>query len=356
MPGQCLSRALIIFEFQEHVLKMKYKLIKILAFCALLPWSAFATAQTLKIATLAPEGSFWMVEMRLGAKEIAERTEGRVNFKFYGGGVQGNDNQVRRKMRIGQLHGATFTSAALGDFSPDSELYSLPMTFRTIEEVKYVRERMDPVLRDLLEQSGMINFGFTGAGFGYLMSNQPVATLEDLNGQKTWVQEGDDISYAAFKALKISPVIMPLTDVLTGLQTELLDSAAVSPVGAVVLQLHTKLSYITDLPLSYVYGALVIDSKQFSKLNESDQMVVREVMERIYQKSDEVSITDNTGALAALVEKGLEMVQPNVADVPRWRELVSESNLQIAKQGMVSETLQQEMLSHLAEFRSGQSQ
>jgi TRAP-type C4-dicarboxylate transport system substrate-binding protein len=345
-----------IFEYQENKLRMKYRILKALALCAALPWSALATAQTLKIASLAPEGSFWMVEMRQGAKEITERTDSRVNFKFYGGGVQGNDNQVRRKMRIGQLHGATFTSAALGDYSPDSELYSLPMTFRNIEEVKYVRERMDQVLRESLEQKGMVNFGFTGAGFGYLMSNQPVASLEDLNGQKTWVQEGDEISYAAFKALQISPVIMPLTDVLTGLQTELLDSAAVSPVGAVVLQLHTKLSYITNLPLSYVYGALAIDSKQFSKLSEPDQMVVREVMERIYEKADEVSITDNIEALAALVEKGLEMVEPNTTDVPRWREIVHESNLQIAKQGMVSETLQQEMLSHLADFRSAQSQ
>ena len=234
MRSRCLSQVPTIFEHQENELRMKYRLINAMFLCAALSWSALATAQTLKIATLAPEGSFWMVEMRQGAKEIAERTDGRVNFKFYGGGVQGNDNQVRRKMRIGQLHGATFTSAGLGEFYADSELYSLPMTFRNIEEVKYVREHMDKGLRESLEQNGLINFGFTGGGFGYLMSNQPVASLEDLHGQKTWVQEGDDISYAAFKALQISPVIMPLTDVLTGLQTELLDSAAVSPVGAVV--------------------------------------------------------------------------------------------------------------------------
>ena len=91
---------------------------------------------------------------------------------------------------------------------------------------------MDQQLRNILEESGQVNFGFAGAGFGYLMSNEAVSTLSDMSGQKTWVQEGDQISYTAFKALGISPVSMPLTDVLTGLQTELLDSAAVSPVGA----------------------------------------------------------------------------------------------------------------------------
>jgi len=188
------------------------------------------------------------------------------------------------------------------------------------------------------------------------MSNRPISTLEDLSGQKTWVQDGDKISYAAFKALGISPVTMPLTDVLTGLQTELLDSAAVSPVGAVILQLHTKLSYITDLPLSYVYGALVIDAKPFSRLSEADQWVVRNVMERIYKKIDEASIRDNTEALAALTSKGLELIAPVAAEVPRWQELVAESNLQVAKQGLISEILLQEMLSHLDDFRSGQSQ
>jgi TRAP-type C4-dicarboxylate transport system substrate-binding protein len=150
-----------------------------------------ASAQTLKIATLAPEGSFWMVEMRAGAKEIEARSEGRVRFKFYGGGVQGNDNQISRKIRVGQLHGATFTSGALAAFAPNAELYSLPLTFRNMDEVLYVRERMDQKLRDLLEENGMVNFGIAGAGVGYLMSNSPVKSLSDMSGQKTWVQEGD---------------------------------------------------------------------------------------------------------------------------------------------------------------------
>lgn len=317
--------------------------------------SSVAAAQTLKIATLAPEGSFWMVEMRAGAKEIEEKTAGRVKFRFYGGGVQGNDNQVRRKMRIGQLHGATFTSGMLGNFYRSSELYSVPLTFRNMDEVRHVRERMDHGIRESLEQAGMVNFGFAGAGIGYLMSNRPVATLNDLSGQKTWVQDGDEIAYAAFKALGISPVTMPLTDVLTGLQTGLLDSAAVSPVGAIVLQLHTKLRYLTDLPLSYVYGALVIDARPFSKLSEPDQLVVRTVMERIYKKIDVASIRDNTEALVALVKKGLVLVPPVTAEIPRWRELVAASNLQIAKQGLISESLLLEMLSYLDDFRSSQS-
>ncbi len=200
---------------------MKVKVFSALALLVFPLWSIGAVAQTLKIATLAPEGSFWMVEMRAAAKEIETRTEERVNFRFYGGGVQGNDKQVRRKMRIGQLHGATFTSGALSQFVPDLELYALPLVFNNMNEVLYVRERMDRQLRDLLEQNGLVNFGIAGAGVSYLMSNKPVRSLSDMSRQKTWVQEGDNISYSAFKALGVAPVIMPLTDVLTGRRSRL---------------------------------------------------------------------------------------------------------------------------------------
>jgi TRAP-type C4-dicarboxylate transport system substrate-binding protein len=325
---------------------------RILTILSILLWSSISTAQTLKIATIAPEGSFWMVEMRAAAKQIDADTEGRVKFRFYGGGVQGNDNQVRRKMRIGQLHGATFTSGALGEFAPDTELYSLALLFRNMEEVAYVREHMDKALTELLENAGMVNFGFTGAGFGYLMSNQPVTTLSDLSGQKTWMQEGDDISYAAFKALGISPVVMPLTDVLTGLQTELLDSAAVSPVGAVVLQLHTKLSYVTDLPLAYVYGALVIDAKAFSRLSEPDGQLVRSSLEGLYKKFDEASISDNDNALSALVERGLILVEPDTSQLTQWQKLVDVANSELAQSGEVSQALYQQLLSILEEYRA----
>lgn len=122
--------------------------------------AAVGAAETFKIATLAPEGSAWMTEMRAGAKGIEKRTEGRVKFKFYGGGVQGNDKQVLRKMRIGQLHGGAFVSSGLRMLQPDSELFGLPLLFNSADEVHYVREQMDDKLRQNLEDAGYVNFGF----------------------------------------------------------------------------------------------------------------------------------------------------------------------------------------------------
>lgn len=330
------------------------QLLAVALFCTLAATGAHA--QTLKIASLAPEGSVWMVEMRAAADEIQRRTEGRVEFRFYGGGVQGNDNQVRRKMRIGQLHGATFTSGELGDFTPMAEVYSLPMTFNDIDEVSHVRSKMDAKVRQALEDQGKVNFGFAGAGFVYLMSNTPVDSLDDMSRQKTWVQEGNEVAYGAFDALGISPVSMPLTDVLTGLQTELLDSVSMSPMGAVVLQLHTKLKYITRLPLAYVYGALIIEDQFFSRLADGDQAIVRTVMEDAYRRLDEESIADDREALQALLDAGLEVIEPAAGENLRWREKVVQSNRALAAQGVVSQEAMDEMLRHLGEFRASWAQ
>lgn len=315
-----------------------------------------AAAQTLKISTLAPEGSVWMVEMRKAAEEIEQGTEGRVSFRFYGGGVQGNDAQVRRKMRIGQLHGATFTPGDLGDFSQAAEVYSLPMTFRNMDEVSYVRSKMDGTVRQALEDAGKVNFGLAGAGFVYLMSNSPVDSLDDMSRQKTWVQEGNEVAYAAFKALGISPVSMPLTDVLTGLQTGLLDSVSMSPMGAVVLQLHTKLKYITDLPLAYVYGALIIEEKYFSRLSDPDQAIVRQIMERAYRRLDETSIGDDREAFQALKQAGLKLVETSPSETARWRDKVLESNRALAVHGLVDKEMMDAMLQHLADYRAAKGQ
>jgi len=317
--------------------------------CAATP----ASAQMLKIATIAPEGSSWMTDMRAGAKAIEEHTDGRVKFKFYGGGVQGNDKQVQRKMRTGQLHGGAFTSGGLNMFQQDADLFSLPLAFNTVEEARHVREHLEAELRQRLEDAGYVNFGFAAAGFAYMMSNKPLATLADLEGQKIWTPEGDLVSFAALRALGVAPVVMPVTDVMTGLQTDLLDSVTVPPVGAVVLQWHTRLKYITNVPVAYVYAALLVDRKAFARIAPKDQEVVREVMEGIYRKFDRNGVIDNDAALQALLESGLQMVEPNAAEVSQWREIVNRSHRELAGEGVFDAALLDRMQTLLDDYRKG---
>lgn len=312
-----------------------------------------AAAMELKIASIAPDGSPWMREMRKGAEEIKQRTEGRVVLRLYGGGVMGNEKSVFRKIRAGQLHGGAFTSGGLGEVYADLRIYGLPFLFRSLQEVDHIRSRMDDTYRQGLENAGFISFGFAEAGFANLMSVTPVRTTEDLKGQKVWVPEGDLVSYAVMEGLGLAPVSLPITDVLTGLQTGLIHIIGTSPMGAVAFQWHTKLKYFTDTPLLYLFATLVIDQRVFAKVQPEDQAVVREVMGRIYQEFDRQNRQENEAASRALLRQGLTPLQISPEVVQRWRESSIPVLRRLGEQGVFSPLLLQQTEGYLQQFRQG---
>ena len=324
---------------------------KFLLLLLVMALSGAANAATLKIATVTPEGSQWMKDMRASAKEIKERTGGRVQIKYYGGGVMGNDTKVLGKIRIGALQGGAFTPAALSDQYPDLNIYGMPLVFNSEEEAAYVRAELDDRLKAGLEKAGFVSFGFAAGGFAIIMSNTPVRGLADLKGKRVWVPEGDDISYASMEALSLAPVTLPLTDVLTGLQTGLIDIVAMSPIGALVLQWHTKIKYVTEIPLVYTLGFMAVDKKSFSKLGEEDQRIVREVMERTYDNFDRANLIDNANARQALLNSGIESVDFDEAEVARIRELLLVSNRRLGEEGKFDLGVYDEMLQIAEEYR-----
>ena len=309
----------------------------------------------LKIATLTPEGSGWMEAMRAGAKEIKERTEGRVIIKLYGGGIQGSDKTVLRLMRVGKLQGATFTGSGLIDRFPTIQLYSLPMVFKSLDEVDYVRERMDDTLMEGMKSAGLIGFGIAEGGFARMMSSSPVRGPDDLSGKKVWVPEGDASSHDAMKAMGLSPVALPLTDVMIGLQTGLIDVVTNSAVGAIVLQWHTRVKFVMRLPLVYIIGFLVIEEKAFNRLTPGDREIVSEVMERVYKEFDQANRQDDADASMELIAQGLVEIEPYQEYVDEWRNAVMESNRALAEKGDVDLELFNRMLAYLEEYRAEKS-
>ncbi|MCZ6500339.1 MAG: TRAP transporter substrate-binding protein DctP [Gammaproteobacteria bacterium] len=309
----------------------------------------------LKIATLTPEGSGWMEAMRAGAKEIKERTEGRVIVKLYGGGTQGSDKTVLRLMRVGKLQGATFTGSGLIDRFPTIQLYSLPMVFKSLDEVDYVRERMDDTLMEGMKSAGLIGFGIAEGGFARMMSSSPVRGPDDLSGKKVWVPEGDASSHDAMKAMGLSPVALPLTDVMIGLQTGLIDVVTNSAVGAIVLQWHTRVKFVMRLPLVYIIGFLVIEEKAFNRLTPGDREIVSDVMERVYKEFDQANRQDDADASMELIAQGLVEIEPYQEYVDEWRNAVMESNRVLAEKGDVDLELFNRMLAYLEEYRAEKS-
>lgn len=327
---------------------------KLVVLCTLLVAATAAHAQTLKIATLAPEGSAWMKEMRASAEEISERTDGRVRIKYYGGGAMGDDKAVLAKMKLGALSGGAFTPTALAAVYPDLNLYGLPLVFDSEEEAAFVREVLDEKLEQGLAAAGYVNFGFAAGGFAVIMSNDPITSIDDMKGKRVWVPEGDPISYASMEALELSPVTLPVTDVLTGLQTGLIDVVAMSPIGALVFQWHTKVKYVTEIPLVYTLGFMAISERQFKRLKPADQAVVRDVMSKTYEQFDVQNLKDNAAARETLMsdKTGIQAVEFDAEEYAEIRDVLLASNREIGEAGGFSMALYEEMMELVERYRN----
>jgi len=299
-----------------------FKYITILLTVSLLSLSSpVVLAKTIKIATLSPDGTFWMKQMRAGAKEIKEKTQGRVKFKFYPGGVMGNDENVLRKIRIGQLHGGAVTLGTLSQSTPDTTIYGLPFLFSSLDDAAEIRKTSDLILNKKIEENGFICFGIAQGGFTYLMSKQPINSLDDLRNQKSWVPEKSDVGLSVYRYVDVTPISLPLSDVLTGLQTGLINTITTSPIGALALQWHTHVNYVVDLPLNYLAAMMIVDKKVFKKLSETDQAIVREVMGKVYKKIDEQNRVDNIAARKALTNQGVKFVKLTAEEKENWDKL-----------------------------------
>jgi len=316
--------------------------------------TAAVAATQLKIATLAPKHSQWATDFTAGAAEIKERTEGRVILKFYWGGAQGATAKILQKMKIGQLHGGTFSPTDFQSQFPDLNLYGLPFVFESEDEVNYVRKFLDPQLEQKLEDLGYVTFGFASSGFAIIMSNEPVRGHADLKGKKIWLPEGDLISFEAMKALQLTPYPSSLTNVLTGLQTGLIDIVAIPPAVAVALQWHTKVKYVTQVPVLYVMGFMGIQKKAFARLDVADQEVVRAVMSDVYTKVGERSVQESENAIEALKSVGLVIVEPTPGEFEKMRDIAADTNRKMAEKGMFSIELLRQMQSHINDYRKEQ--
>ncbi|MGB1686135.1 MAG: TRAP transporter substrate-binding protein DctP [Pseudomonadales bacterium] len=310
-------------------------------------------AATYKIATISPDGLGWMKKLRAGAKEIDTRTDGRVKFKIYPGGVQGDDATVLRKMRIGQLHGGVVAAGSLTRFYPDLQVYNLPLQFRDTDEVEYVREEMDQMIVDGLGNAGIVSFHLTETGFAYLLSQEPVTEVDDLKDLKAWIPDGDPIAAELVKAFGVSPIPLNMTDVLAGLQTGLIDAVMAPPAVALALQWHNHVKYMTELPLVYIYSMLAMNDKAYKKIKQDDRRVVQEVMDRVFREVELDTRVDNQKALQALTSIGIERVEVPAEALVEWQAMADQSIGKLIQSGEISPESVQIYLKTLKAYREG---
>ncbi|RJP95566.1 MAG: hypothetical protein C4518_01225 [Desulfobacteraceae bacterium] len=262
----------------------------------------------IKIATIAPKGSFMMTQIDKMDAEIRRETGNEVGIKLYYGSVQGDEKEVLSKIRLGQLHGGTFTGGGLGRVVPEVRVTELPYVFMNYDEVEYVRSKLRDSMEQRFEEKGFIVLGWNEIGFVYTFSKVPILSLQDARNQKWWQWEGDPLSQAMFDAFGITPVPLSFTDVMTSLSTRLIDTASITPYGAVAFHWFDRFEYMSEYPVTNVQGGTIVSKKIWDKITPESQKKILTICQPYFDRLSEKGREQDRQSVEVLKKSGIKIV------------------------------------------------
>jgi TRAP-type C4-dicarboxylate transport system substrate-binding protein len=309
-----------------------------------------AFAVRIKIATKTPENFKSARLVKQMTQEIEEKTDGNVRFKIYYGGVKGSGRDLLLKMKSGEIQGGEFTAGEASSVLNDLQILNIPLLFDNYEEVDHVLDKMGSHFRKELGLRGYVVLGWLEVGFGYIMSNDPVAGRADLQGKKVWIPQGDPIGQAAFEAMGVSPIPMTISDVMVSLQTGQINTVSNSFVGAIALQWYTRVKYITDIPLLYIYGLLMITKDAYDTIPVEYRETVNRIVDRTFEDLKTDVRKNNIESRETLTKQGIQFVPVPAAQRQELEEIMTGVNKDLAGKEFKGEALQR-MQEILKEFR-----
>ncbi len=306
----------------------------------------------IKIGTLAPEGSSWAKAFNTINAEVMKKTENTVQLKIYAGGVLGDEMDMLRKLKIGQIQGVALTSAGLSTFFREMDVLQVPFLFQNYEEVDAISKRMDPFFRKGLEDNGYVLLGWSEAGFVYLMSTVPIASLADLKKHKVWIWEDSPMSKAIFDEAGVKAIPLTVPDVLVGLQTGLVEVVYAPPTGAISLQWFTRIKYLTDVPLIYLAGGVIVKKDFFKQIPQPSQNFILESFQQRQEQLKTATRNENQEALKIMVKNGVKIINPSKDQIEEYKRLSNRAMGHISGQTFSKKVLD-EVTSLLESYRRG---
>lgn len=310
----------------------------------------------LKFATLAPEGTTWMNLIREWAIQVKKESNGRLVFKIYAGGVQGDEPDVIKKIRFGQLHGGAFTGYGIGRIYSPTRVLELPFLFEDIDEIDYVRNKFMPQIEQGYRDNGYELLGWMEVGFIYFFSKEPIRSVDDLKERRIWHWQGDTLGEAFFAASGLSPVPLSIIDVYTSLSTGLIDTVYTPPLGAIALQWFTKTSYITNVPMANGIGSLVVSRKFFQDLPQDLQKLLKRTGQDIGERLITATRNENEQSMDVLREMGMQLVTDTEdLESAEVMEISKRAGKDLMDKGYIPEAVIDQVNGWISEYREQQA-
>jgi TRAP-type transport system periplasmic protein len=293
-------------------MKMMYS--KVLFFALLLvlvgPFNRPLAAAPVKIrlATLAPKGSSYTKHIQAMGEAWRQAPGGGAILTIYPDGTMGSEADMVRRMRLGQLQAAMVTTSGLSEIEPGvSGLQSMPKVFRTLEEVDFIDEKMEPMLEKRFEAKGFIVLFWSDTGFVRFFSKQPVVSPDDLRKTKLFVAASRPAEMDIYRSVGCNPVPLEVADILPSLQTGLIDCVCMPPNIALALQLDAIAPHMLDMNWVPLVGAAIITKKTWDNIPPETQVVLRQSAREAGKLIKADGRRENLQSIEAMRKRGLKV-------------------------------------------------
>ena len=310
------------------------------------------SAAEIRFAVLAPEGSTWLILMKKFNEDITKESKGAISFKIFPGGISGDEFDVIRKMKMGKIDSTGFTGVGLGQILSEIRVLELPRLFDSYKEIDYVTEKMRPYFEQQFDKKGYVLLGWAEVGYVNIFSNKEIGTLDALKGLKMWAWEGDPLAKSLFESLGIVPNPMPVTDVFTSLQTGLINSVYISPLGTIAMQWFTKTKNMNTLKLTNATGAVLMTKASFAKLSAANQALLKKRTAEFCKTLIAASRRDNEKAYDTLKKNNIKFVDMKPEDIAKF-DTISRGVWKSLTGKLYSQQVLDQVLAYKAAFKAG---
>jgi TRAP-type transport system periplasmic protein len=306
----------------------------------------------IKMGTLAPRGSSFHQILQAMGEKWRQAPSGGVQLTVYTDGVMGGEADMVRKMRVGQIQSGMLTVVGLSEIDDSvTALQNMPMVFRSLDEVDYVREKLQPVLEKRLLDKGFVVLFWGDAGWVRFFSKQPVILPADLKKMRIFVWAGDNRQVDIMKAAGYQPVPLETADIPTSLQTGLINALPSAPFYALASQIYLSAPHMLELNWAPLVGGAVVSRKVWDSIPESARVLLMEAARDAGLQIKAKSRAESDQSVQSMKKRGLT-VHPVTPQIDlEWQKL-SEGLYPKIRGGIVPAELFDQVQSLLGQYRS----
>ena len=282
----------------------------------------YAKKIVIKMATLAPEGTEWhglLVEL---GQEWKKATNGDVRLRIYPGGVVGDERDMVRKIRIGQIHGAAITTEGMTEVNQYFTAFNYPLLFQDYDDVDFVRNQLNDELYNESEKNGFKLLTMVDVGWVYWFSTDPVYTPSDLKRTKIWTWAGDYKAVQLYEENGFQPIPLTTLDILSGLQTGMINSLGLNTMYALAQQIFGIADNMLDMKWGNLTGAIVVDMRVWNKLKPEYQKLMLNISKNIGKRFQDKNRYGSDDAVNVMKKYGLKVNKPSSEQLTEWYDLI----------------------------------